>query len=423
MMEYVFSFCTLIIGFIVDLIIYKIISKEKIHFNKLNIFLLIIFSVFLTLLNFIEPIMLKLLCSIICICFLIKRFFKEEVLKSFYYAFFIWTFMLLADMSLSILIMNKNLNFFDIFNNFIVRSLMIIPISLIQIILTIVSKKIINNLYEKYFKKICRNIYFIIGLMSLIFYIAFSCCLNAYQSNIKYISFYIIIVMFVVIVLLVYLIKYIIKSYKLSYINQNIIRENKLIREISKNDQIFKHNLINNLLGIQSVTNKKTKLLIEDLIRSYQNDYDKITNINELPQGIQGIIYKKIYLKNIPDLNVIVENTFNDDLSEIMDAKSYNLLSVSIGILLDNSLEAVNDCEDKIIIMNMKKENEKIIFEIKNNFNSVIDFEKIGKANYTSKKNGHGIGLGYILKNRNIEMNTSIINNLYCSTISINNKD
>ena len=413
MMDFILGTIGTLFVLSINIFEYKQITKEKLKISISNVSMIILSAVLIIFLSYTQEYLLKVLALLILTNILIINFYKEDVLKTFYYTFFIWIFLIFSDIALSVIIMLNKLSFYDISSNIIFRTFLTIPVSFLQFLLILFSKSILIKIYDRYYKKITNNTIFIFLLSFFIMSLSFLSCLSLYKSQ-KNVESYIIIVFIVILLLIiVYLIKYIIKSYNLSSLNKNIINENKLIREMSKNDAIFKHNLINNLLGIEVVANKKAKLLIDELIIKYRNDYEKISNINELPSGIQGLIYKKIYLKNISDLNFRVENGFEGDIEKLMTSKNYNLLSETIGILLDNALEAVENCNNKIVVIDMEKTDDNIFFEIKNSFDTQLDFEDLGSAKYTTKKNGHGIGMNYLLENKNVELKSSIVNNLF----------
>lgn len=409
---YIIAWFTILYGFFFNIFLYKVVTGKRIHIKIINIFVYIFLTFVLTLLTFTDELLLKITFNIISTISLISLFYKEDILKSFYYSFFIWIASMISELIVSIFIINSGSNYYEIYDNSLIRSLIIFPISFMQYFLIKLNKKILNNIYYKYYLKIENNFYFICSIIFLIFLLTFLSCINAYQSNYIINSIFTIFIIIILLVLIIFLVKYIIKAYNLSNINQNIINENVLIREISKNDQIFRHNLLNDLLGIELVANKKTKILIEDLIKNYKKDYNTFNNINELPQGIQGLIYKKIYLANIESLNVVVQCNFKENVENMMTSKKYILLVETLGILIDNAIDAVKICKNKIIMINVEKKDKSLCIEIKNSFNNILDLEKIGTLNYTSKVKGHGIGLNYLMKN-NIKIKVQIINDLF----------
>ena len=395
MIEYILSFLITLVIFSINLICYYCCTKEKVKFNIRGIIFLILSVAIISLLTIEEQYFLKILLLLLSTSISIGLLFREEILKSFFYALFIWLFLFASDTLFSLIMIINKISYYDIASSYLFRFLITFPVSLMQFILILIFKRILNNLYQKYYLKFSQNIIFIFLLSFFIMFMSFFAVLNASQSNVRFFSYLTIGSITVFSVLVMYIIKYIIKSYNLSILNKNIINENKLVREMSQKDAVQKHNLINNLLGVETVANKKAKALLDEIIISYKSEYEKINNINELPSGIQGLIYKKVYLKNIPDLNIIVENSFKDDIVEFMSPKSYNALTEAIGILLDNALEAVEKCNKKIIVIDTRKVDNNIYFEIKNTFDSIIDFDFLGKKNYTTKKDGHGIGVNH----------------------------
>ena len=65
-------------------------------------------------------------------------------------------------------------------------------------------------------------------------------------------------------------------------------------------------------------------------------------------------------------------------------------------------------------------EDEEYIYYIqKNSFNNVIDLERTGTKEYTTKKSGHGIGLNYVKKLKNIETKNEVINNMFITKLKV----
>ena len=209
------------------------------------------------------------------------------------------------------------------------------------------------------------------------------------------------------------------KEYQTKVLNKNIVDENKYMKDIARQEKEFKHNLINNLLGIKTVASKKVNQLIDELISEYKTDYKNILNINDLPDGILSIIYRKAYEENIDNLNLAVDNKIKKDLIDMLSPKNYNKFCTSIGILFDNALDAVKSCKEKIIEINFLEDEEYIYYIQKNSFNNVIDLERTGTIEYTTKKSGHGIGLNYVKNLKTIETKNEVINNMFITKIKV----
>ena len=107
------------------------------------------------------------------------------------------------------------------------------------------------------------------------------------------------------------------------------------------------------------------------------------------------------------------------ELCDILSAKKYNHLCTAIGILFDNALQAVKENKEKAIEISFIEDNENVYFILKNSFSNFIDLEELGKNNFTTKFNGHGIGVNYISKLKTLNIKNEIINNMYVSKLII----
>ena len=93
-------------------------------------------------------------------------------------------------------------------------------------------------------------------------------------------------------------------------------------------------------------------------------------------------------------------------------------------ILIDNGIDAcVNNNDSKIILLEIFNEKKKLHFKIVNPFNNIIDTNKIGDKNYSTKAIKSGIGLNYIsnIKNKNIKIHRKIINNIFITDVEYKN--
>ena len=97
--------------------------------------------------------------------------------------------------------------------------------------------------------------------------------------------------------------------------------------------------------------------------------------------------------------------------------KNYKDLCKLIGIYLDNAHDACLNSYKKEITIEMFFKNKKLSIIISNTFSGEIDIKSIGKKGYTTKGQGHGMGLSIaksIINNNEIfEQRKEIINNYY----------
>ena len=192
------------------------------------------------------------------------------------------------------------------------------------------------------------------------------------------------------------IIKFMLDSYEiinLKEMNRNLLKNNEFYVILINDYRVLKHNLINQLLGIKSLANKKSKLLIDDLIEEYNANFVNTQDIKDAPHGLNGLIYEKLYNFNKMDLKFLVNNNIKSALLDVITPRSYNLLCEAIGILLDNAMEAAYLSEDKVVYLNFKESKENIYIEIMNTFRGDLDVDKLGTKDYTTKKLGSGLGL------------------------------
>ena len=199
--------------------------------------------------------------------------------------------------------------------------------------------------------------------------------------------------------------------------NTNLLNSFKAYAETINECRELKHNLKNDLFNIKCNLDSKNQEAINELIKKYNKNYQWINNIYDIPEGLQGIIYlkqkeaeeKKVnFLLNMKN-KIILNNKINMDLNTIL------------GILLDNAIEATEKMNNKIIVININEEKDKIYIEVINNFNNLIDTSKIGHKDYSTKERNSGIGLNYVskIKNKNIKVDYIVINNIFKSIITI----
>ena len=418
MIEYAVTFVTYFLNFLVNGCVYLILNSKKIKFNKSFIILALLFSIILNILGEIKNPTLTIVMNIIFIIILLKQLTKEKFKKYIYYALVIYLIILICDALMSILISNTILtNFPRLLEMKYLRSILTIPVLVLELLVSKVIKKPIRLFYEKYIDKQKISKLKILYLLIMISFVVILFCLNAYNKVSKQGHIVTIIVILIFILLIMMLLYLLYKEYQINLVNKRIIEENNYIKEIAKQDEEFKHNLINNLLGIKTIANKKVNRLIDELINDYQQDYKNITNINDLPNGVQSIIYRKAYEENIDDLNLVVDNSIEKELYDILNPKMYNNLCTSIGILFDNALQAVKCNDEKIIEINFLEDNDNIYFVLKNSFSNFIDLEEIGKRNFSTKITGNGIGVSYITNLKTLVIKNEIINNMYVSKL------
>ena len=115
----------------------------------------------------------------------------------------------------------------------------------------------------------------------------------------------------------------------------------------------------------------------------------------------------------------MIHNEITGNILKKIGPREYNLFCNALGISLDNALESTIKCTEKMIFIEFKETPQKITIRIINTFKNRIDLDKLGTRYYTSKKEGHGLGLYSLFDKKRITIFTKINNNKFINTISV----
>ena len=201
---------------------------------------------------------------------------------------------------------------------------------------------------------------------------------------------------------------------------------NKTLTILHDNIRGFKHDF-NNI--VQSIGGYVALNDIEGLRKYYEKLLDecKLTNnLNLLnPESINNpsiysLLTNKYFIAN--EKNIIMNFSIFSDLSKL----STNIYEISriLGILLDNAIEAAEETEEKLIDIEIKSDDKKHIFIIKNSYKGTnISTTKIFEKGYSTKNRNSGFGLWNVhkilSKNTNLDLFTTIDGNMFSQKFTI----
>lgn len=398
---------------------FKKLSNHKDVIYKKFFVLPFLFSIIFTLEFYYNLSSLNALTSFICYYITFYAVFRRNLKDTIFYGTVVW--IIAAGLDVISMYKSEFLNYetWNI-NQIIIRAIDSVILSIVLVFLYKIKK--LNNFIEKLYLKLGSNFPYVKLILLLI--IIFSLCLTllftVQNVSLEKINKYIYILSGSVI-MLIYL--YLNKEYENAALKEtklNLIQNNEFYINTVNDYKILKHNIIHQLNGIKSVANKEAQELITDLIEQYNSNFINVQELTTMPTGINGIIYEKMYSYQNKNLKLGIENKITSNIFDNLTARSYNLLCESLGILLDNALEATSDSKEKIIMIDMKETSKSYNVKIINTFSDVLDFDRLGTIKYTTKKSGNGIGLFSILGRKKLKVKTSIINNLFQNEIIIN---
>lgn len=371
---------------------------------------------------------LKIIIVLLVLIFSSYFLYREMLSKTIVNTLICYLLMLLYEILLSILVTRISIFDMETFNNNIILKLIFSVINVGLVYLTSLNKKIQKIVFQ--INEKLKNNKLILLMFSIVIIILVTLDFRYYTTF----STKIYLTNLVVIICLIVLIS--ISLYNNIKAVNEMEKSEQLLNFMSKYEKIIdegrinKHEMLNNLLFLKSIEDKNSKEFNETL-NDLINEYDKkgigIKNIYNLPSGLKGIFYYKLSGLNEKGFNISINisKQISSSLKKI-EHKEYLILYKLIGILLDNAVEAAYKTKERIINIDIYKDNRNIIIEINNTFSNKIDFSKINDKNYSSKGKNRGLGL-YIVKNLLIRSNIisleqKVDHNYFISQIIVNKK-
>jgi len=223
------------------------------------------------------------------------------------------------------------------------------------------------------------------------------------------------------------------KTTKLELTALNLEQEkenNKILKDMQDDLRGFRHDFSNILCTIGGYVQVKD---IDGLSKYYsqiQKDVTKINNLGALnPDTINNpAVFTLIASKYSRALELGIEMNINIFLNlNTLNMKIYEFTR-TLGILLDNAIEAAKECDEKIINLEIRKDSKRNrqILLIENTYNNKdIDTEKIYEKNFSTKQGNSGLGLWEVRqilkKNTNLNLFTSKNNKFFKQQLEMYN--
>ncbi len=191
---------------------------------------------------------------------------------------------------------------------------------------------------------------------------------------------------------------------------------NNSLRILHDNVRGFKHDFDNIVTTIGGYIRTDDMKGLRKYYLELEDDCQRVNNLYILnPEvvnndGIYNLLTKKYYDAESKDIKVNI--TFLLDL-DTLNMKIYEFARI-LGILIDNAIEASEECDEKIINLSFRddRKNSRQLIKIENTYKDQnIDTEKIFEKGISSKDSHTGLGLWevrkIIKKNNNINLFTT----------------
>lgn len=402
----------------VSMLIFTTLFKTEVTKNS-KILYVIVFSIIGSLSRFFIPDPYGLFLNFIICPLLIMKFFKVSFLKSLVCEFLpiiiesIFSFIVIKTIVVVFHLPGDSAMYIPIY-----RSLSSIIEYLFMFLFYLLIKNISipKNFLDSMSLKL--KIILILNLILGIFSIATQMCITIYYTQLLpfpmiFLSISSLIAYFII------SIYSLISTNKLNIAKQNLEETrlmNKTLTILNDKIRAFRHdfnNIIQALGGyIQAKDIDGLKKYYSQLLKDCQ-EVNNLTGLN--PESINNpaiysLLASKYYLateKGIEfDLDIFM------DLTSI-DMKIYEFCRI-LGILLDNAIQATQECEEKHIRVTIRKDNrcKRQLLIVENTYKEKdIDTEKIFEKGYSTKEGNTGLGLWEVrqilLKNTNLNLFTS----------------
>jgi len=209
------------------------------------------------------------------------------------------------------------------------------------------------------------------------------------------------------------------KTSQLEITSLNLEQEkenNKILKDMQDELRGFRHDFSNIMCTIGGYVQVKDMDGLSKYYYQIQKDVTKINNLGALnPDSINNpAVFTLIASKYSKALEFGIEMNIN----VFLDLNSLNMkiyeFTRTLGILLDNAIEAAKECNEKIINLEIRKDssrNRQLLLIENTYLNKDVDTEKIFEKKFTTKEGNSGLGLWEVRqilkKNTNLNLFTT----------------
>lgn len=376
------------------------LKKNLKEFNILNYVVLLIFAAFLIINSYVFENIMKIFGTLAILYGIYKLIFKKDFIESFMYSIITYMMFALGETTFVLIVslVDKILDT-EYMTNFVKTPLANVGIAIFTCLYTLLTRKYISN----YLNKINKNniVYiFLVGIVTIFIMIAsiFNLYHNDWIINESFILNTIIIVGCICLIFV--LIKQYLKNKEITdkyeLLEEYMKTSAELIEKYSSTIHKYKNNLIT-IKGYMKSNMKEANKYVDSLLDNFKNKkYSWFSKINHIKiDTIRYLIYYKLSKAEESNLKmtVNVSKEVKEVENNIFDSHELGNLLEILGEYFDNAIYASNESFEKELNLDLYLENNNLFFIIANTYKNDIDLSLITKYGYTTKGNGHGLGL------------------------------
>lgn len=428
------NYITLIIGGIFlsisSAIIWNNLQDKKINHKNSNLYLFIIaFPIFLVLNYNISSSMIKFLSVTLAMFISIRLLYKTSLRLSMLMALYIQIINIISELVFSILlVLLFDFRIGEYTSLQILSANIFVSVFSVLLIKTKICKNIFKNLVDVTSKIRFRTL--LVMALSIIIITNMYLAITYYSYDPLYY-----IVINTLSIYIVMLITYFLAKKENDYIKVSnkyniMLKSLKEYETMLDQYRISNHENKNQLLTVRNMLpdgDIETRNYIDKIVQNNLKDNNNIMiKVSKIPSGgLKGLIYSKLLVMKEKKINYslnISRWVSTIDLIKLDDNVVLDICKI-IGVYLDNSIEAVEELNEKSISIEMYMQDENLIIRISNNYEGLLDINKIDEKGYTSKGSGHGYGLPLtkelINNNSRLSNNKSISGNIFSQELVI----
>lgn len=191
---------------------------------------------------------------------------------------------------------------------------------------------------------------------------------------------------------------------------------NKMLKLMQDDLHGFRHDFSNILCTIGGYVQVSDMEGLQKYYSQIQKDINKVNTLGTLNPDV--INNPAVFALISSKYNLALEDNIEMNINIFLDLNTLNMkiyeFTRVLGILLDNSIQAARECDEKIINIEIRKDTKRNrqLLIVENTYNNKdIDTDKIYEKNYSTKPGNSGLGLWEVRqilkKNNNLNLFTS----------------
>lgn len=430
-------FSWLLVDFMMNIVLsiyFRKINNIDCKLSKINFIIILIASLFASFSIVLSDPSLRFIVNIIIVLILYKILFNLSLSKTAITTCLMYIIVIASEMVYTIIFKLLKIDFTIFQNNFI--GIIVINLLILILICLILKNKFINNLFSNIVKWCSNSRVVKVVLICIIAEITMFFLIYQNYSIEKTKAYF-----FINDIFFIGIFWFIIGYFKQKTDNNKLLYDYDQLLEYSKEyekEVVEKskkqHEHRNQLVIIKSMiiqNDKGTVDYINGLLKepSGNKDFRLINKLSYIySNGLKGLIYYKIKEMRKKKINVSVDISEQINDKKLWKICDNNLKDISrcLGVYIDNAIEAASISNDKMLMIEILKDEDNIVFIISNTFNGELDISKFDKEGYSSKGKNRGYGLSLVKEiidnNSFLIQEREIIGEYYIQKLYIKNK-